>query len=84
MDSFILNLPNSCLFFTVDKAVGEQLRPQILSDAGLHVLDYLHQSIPDSTPDILETDWDPAAQQRRSLPDRHGLLLDGPRGALRI
>lgn len=54
----ILNLPKSRLFFTVDKAVGEQLRPQILSDAGLHVLDYLHQLIPYSTPDILETDWD--------------------------
>ena len=54
----ILNLPKSRLFFTVDTAVGEQLRPQILSEAGFQVLDYLHQLVPYSTPDILETDWD--------------------------
>lgn len=54
----ILNLPKSRPFFTVDKARGEQLRPQILSDAGFNVLDYLHRLIPYSPPDILSMDWD--------------------------
>jgi len=54
----ILNLPKSFFHFTVDKANGEQLRPQILSDAGFHVLDYLHNLIEYSPPDILDMDWD--------------------------
>lgn len=54
----ILKIPKSRLFFTVDRAVGEQLRPQILSDAGLRVLDYLRRLIDYSPPDILEMDWD--------------------------
>jgi multiple sugar transport system substrate-binding protein len=54
----ILKIPKSRLFFTVDRAVGEQLRPQILSGAGFHVLDYLHRLVEFSTPDILDMDWD--------------------------
>ena len=54
----VLSMPKSQLFFTVDKAVGEQLRPKILSDAGFHVLEYLHALVQYSPPDILETDWD--------------------------
>jgi multiple sugar transport system substrate-binding protein len=53
----ILKIPKSRLFFTVDRAVGDQLRPQILSDAGFHVLDYMHQLIEFSPPDILNMDW---------------------------
>jgi len=54
----ILNLPKSRPFFTVDKAKGDQLRPQVLSEAGFNVLDYLHRLIPYSPPDILSMDWD--------------------------
>lgn len=54
----ILNLPKSRLFFTVDKADGEQLRPRVLSDAGLQVMDYLRRLLEFSPPDILEMDWD--------------------------
>ena len=54
----ILNLPKSRLFFTVDKADGEHMRPRIMSEAGLHVLDYLHRLIEVSPPDILDMDWD--------------------------
>ncbi len=54
----ILKIPKSRLFFTVDRAVGEQLRPQILSEAGFHVLDYLHRLVEFSSPDILSMDWD--------------------------
>jgi multiple sugar transport system substrate-binding protein len=54
----ILSIPKSGSFFTVDSAHGEQLRPRILSEAGLHVLDYLHQLIPYSPPSILDMDWD--------------------------
>ncbi len=54
----ILNLPKSRLFFTVDKADGEQLRPRVLSEAGLQVLDYLHRLMEYSPPDILDMDWD--------------------------
>ena len=42
----------------VDEAQGDQLRPQIQSDAGLRVLDYLHRLKEFSPPDILEMDWD--------------------------
>ena len=42
----------------VDEARGEQLRPQIQSEAGLRVLDYLHKLKEFSPPDILEMDWD--------------------------
>lgn len=54
----IFSLPKARLFFTVDKASGEQLRPQILSEAGHHVLDYLRRLLPYSPPDILDMDWD--------------------------
>ena len=80
----ILNLPKSQLFFTVDKANGEQLRPQILSDAGFHVLDYLHQLIQYSPPDILEMDWDQRTTAFLDRADGDGLLLDGAGGALRV
>lgn len=54
----ILRIPKSSLSHGVDEARGEQLRPQIDSEAGLHVLDYLHQLLEVSPPDILEMDWD--------------------------
>jgi multiple sugar transport system substrate-binding protein len=54
----ILSLPKARLFFTVDKAGGEELRPQILSQAGFNVMDYLHRLIDYSPPDILDMDWD--------------------------
>ena len=58
----ILSLPKSQLFFTVDKARGEELRPQILSKGGFAVLDYLHRLIAYSPPDILDMDWDRRTQ----------------------
>ena len=54
----ILRIPKSSLDMCVDEARGEQLRPQIDSDAGLRVLDYLHKLKEVSPPDILEMDWD--------------------------
>ena len=54
----ILRIPKSSLSHGVDEARGEQLRPQIDSEAGLHVLDYLHELLEVSPPDILEMDWD--------------------------
>ena len=54
----ILRIPKSSLAMGVDEARGEQLRPQIQSDAGLRVLDYLHKLKEVSPPDILEMDWD--------------------------
>lgn len=54
----ILSLPKSQLFFTVDKAKGDELRPRIQSAAGLQVLDYMHRLVEYSPPDILEMDWD--------------------------
>jgi multiple sugar transport system substrate-binding protein len=44
--------------FTVDQATGDNLRPRIMSDAGLEVLDYLHRLIEVSPPNILEMGWD--------------------------
>lgn len=54
----ILRIPKTSLGMGVDEARGEQLRPQILSDAGFRVLDYLHRLKEVSPPDILEMDWD--------------------------
>jgi multiple sugar transport system substrate-binding protein len=54
----ILRIPRSSLTMGVDEAQGEQLRPQIDSEAGLRVLDYLHRLKEYSPPDILEMDWD--------------------------
>ncbi len=54
----ILRIPKSSLSHGVDEARGEQLRPQIDSEAGLHVLSYLHELLAVSPPDILEMDWD--------------------------
>jgi multiple sugar transport system substrate-binding protein len=50
----ILRIPKTNLAMGVDEAQGEQLRPQIQSEAGLHVLDYLHKLKEVSPPDILE------------------------------
>lgn len=54
----ILRIPRSGLTHGVDRARGEELRPQIDSEAGLHVLEYLHELLAVSPPDILEMDWD--------------------------
>ncbi len=54
----ILHIPKARLAMGVDHAQGDQLRPQIQSDAGLRVLDYLHRLKEVSPPDILEMDWD--------------------------
>jgi multiple sugar transport system substrate-binding protein len=54
----ILRIPKTSLGKGVDEAQGEQLRPQIQSEAGLRVLDYLHKLKEVSPPDILEMDWD--------------------------
>jgi len=54
----ILRIPKASLAMGVDEARGEQLRPQIQSEAGLRVLDYLHKLKEVSPPDILEMDWD--------------------------
>jgi multiple sugar transport system substrate-binding protein len=54
----ILRIPKTSLAMGVDEAKGEQLRPQIQSDAGLRVLDYLHKLREVSPPDILDMDWD--------------------------
>jgi ABC-type glycerol-3-phosphate transport system substrate-binding protein len=54
----ILNLRTANALFTVDKAQGDELRPNVVSDAGLEVLDYLHRLVAYSPPNILEMDWD--------------------------
>jgi multiple sugar transport system substrate-binding protein len=54
----ILRIPKTSLGIGVDEAQGEQLRPQIQSEAGLRVLNYLHKLKEFSPPDILEMDWD--------------------------
>jgi multiple sugar transport system substrate-binding protein len=54
----VLNLPNARMFFSVDEASGEQLRPNLVSDAGFQVLEYLHRLVEYSPPNILGMDWD--------------------------
>ena len=54
----ILRIPKTSLSMGVDEAQGEQLRPHIQSEAGIHVLDYLHRLKDVSPPDVLDMDWD--------------------------
>ena len=54
----IRRIPKSSLAMGVDDAQGEQLRPQINSEAGRCVLDYLRRLKDVSPPDILDMDWD--------------------------
>jgi multiple sugar transport system substrate-binding protein len=54
----ILKIPKTSLAMGVDRAGGEQLRPQIQGDVGLRVLGYLHALKEVSPPDILQMDWD--------------------------
>ncbi|MBV8698447.1 MAG: extracellular solute-binding protein, partial [Bradyrhizobium sp.] len=54
----ILHIPKTSLSMGVDEARGEQLRPHIQSEAGIHVLDYLHRLKDVSPPDVLDMDWD--------------------------
>ena len=54
----ILKIPKTSLAMGVDDAQGEQLRPQINSQAGRDVLDYLRRLREVSPPDILDMDWD--------------------------
>lgn len=54
----VLKLPQSQALFTVDRARAEELRPAVLSEAGLQVLDYLHRLVEVSPPNILDMDWD--------------------------
>ena len=79
----ILRIPKTSLGMGVDEAQGEQLRPQIQSEAGLRVLDYLHRLKEFSPPDILEMDWDRRTTSFLSGRDRARLLLDGARGSIR-
>jgi len=62
------------------RAQGEQLRPQIQSEAGLRVLDYLHKLKEVSPPDILEMDWDRRTISFLLGSDRARVLLDRARG----
>src|SRR5271155_2203452 len=68
----ILRIPKTSLAMGVDEARGEQLRPQIQSDAGLRVLDYLHKLKEVPPPDVVP-----------ARPDGARLLLDGARRSLR-
>jgi len=54
----VVNLPKGQRLFTVDKAAGENLRPNVMSEAGMQVLDYLHRLIEYSPPEILTMGWD--------------------------
>jgi multiple sugar transport system substrate-binding protein len=54
----VLNLPKGQNLFTVDRAVGEHMRPNVMTEVGLQVLDYLHRLIDYSPPNILHMDWD--------------------------
>ena len=80
---FILCIPKASLGLGVDEAQGEQLRPQIQSEEGLRVLDYLHRLTEFSPPDILEMDWDRRTMSFLCRRDGARLLLDGARRAIR-
>lgn len=54
----IFRIPKVALAMGIDRAQGEQLRPQVRSDAGRQVLEYMRQLKELSPPNILEMDWD--------------------------
>lgn len=54
----ILDMPKGRAMFTADQATADHLRPRVMSDAGLEVLDYLHRLVDFSPPNILDMGWD--------------------------
>ena len=56
----VINIPASRLHPDYSKLKGEAMRPQIMSDSGRHTLEYMHELLKYSPPDILSIDWNRA------------------------
>ena len=58
----VINIPASRLQIDYSTLKGEAMRPQILSSSGRHTLEYMHELLQYSPPDILSIDWNRALE----------------------
>jgi multiple sugar transport system substrate-binding protein len=58
----VINIPSPRLHVEYSKLKGEAMRPRILSEQGRHTLNYMHELMAYSPPDILEMDWNRALE----------------------
>ena len=56
----VISIPAPRLHIDYSKLKGAAIRPQILSDSGRHTLNYMHELLAVSPPDILSIDWNKA------------------------
>lgn len=56
----VIDIPAPRLHVDYSKLKGEAMRPRILSVQGRHTLEYMHQLLAFSPPDILSIDWNKA------------------------
>ncbi len=56
----VINIPTPRLHVDYSKLNGEAMRPRILSESGRHTLEYMHELLAVSPPDILTIDWNKA------------------------
>jgi multiple sugar transport system substrate-binding protein len=56
----VISIPAPRLHIDYSKLKGTAVRPQILSDSGRHTLNYMHELLAVSPPDILSIDWNKA------------------------
>lgn len=58
----VLSLRRTPQGFSMDGLENRHMRPQIDSDAGRLVLDYMHRLLEISPPDVLDLDWDESCE----------------------
>ncbi len=58
----VINIPSPRLHVEYSKLKGEAMRPRILTEQGQHTLNYMHELMAYSPPDILEMDWNRALE----------------------
>lgn len=56
----VINIPAPRLHLDYSKLKGEMMRPRIQSESGRHTLNYMHDLLAYSPPDILSIDWNKA------------------------
>jgi multiple sugar transport system substrate-binding protein len=58
----VINLPAPRLHLDYSRLTGEAMRPRILSASGRNTLQYMHELLKFSPPDILSIDWNKALE----------------------
>ncbi len=58
----VIDIPAPRLHVDYSKLKGEAMRPRIFSESGRHTLEYMHELLAVSPPDILSIDWNKALE----------------------